>query len=509
MDKNKIVIISTFPDIQSYGIRILSSMLKERGFKTYLIFLNAPFGSLYSKEVLEQVVEVSKGSLYVGISLMTNFFERAKQVTLFLKENLEIPIVWGGIHTAIKPYECLEYADIICIGESEDIITSLSEGLKSSNEIHQINNIWLNKNGIIIKNKIVPMINDISKLPLPDYDYVNHFVIDRNRVVPMDLIYMEQYMGYEYSTMATRGCFYNCSFCANNFFDKNFDATNTMKIRSRSMEDVIKELIWVKENLNYVRIFKFVDDLFMALPKDTIETFCKLYKESGLGLSLNITGVHPSILREDKFKLLVDVGLQYVRMGIQSGSQNIRKLYGRQETNNKIIEGVKIFHKYKNKLKSIHYDFIVDNPWETLKDIKDSLMLLLQIPKPYIINIFSLTLYPGTELYNKAKNEGILKNENSQVYNKHYHDDAIISYYNGLFRIISTYRLPNQCYIFLIENGSTLLAKIIYFILFGGIDLVVRLQRLIYLIKEGMLDIMNGKFDRINKFIFVRSKVVH
>ena len=103
MEKNKIILISTFPDIQAYGIRIISSVLKDAGFKTSLIFLNAPFGDLYNEEVLKELLEVSRDALFIGISLMTNFFERAKQVTLFLKKHLQIPVVWGGIHTAIKP----------------------------------------------------------------------------------------------------------------------------------------------------------------------------------------------------------------------------------------------------------------------------------------------------------------------------------------------------------------------------------------------------------------------
>ena len=438
MNEKKVVLISTFPDIQAYGIRMLSAMLKNAGFETNLIFLNAPFGALYSEDVLKQVADISEDSLFVGISVMTNFFERAKQVTLFLKKHSKIPVVWGGIHTAIKPEECLQYADMICIGEAENTIVPFAQNLASANSFSQMDNVWLKVKGEIIKHRVVPLVNNISNLPLPDYEYKNHFVIDNRRLAAMDLKSMEQYMGYAYQTLATRGCFYNCSYCANNFFDKNFSSANTMKIRSRKMEDVVKEFIWIKKYLNYVRIFKIADDLFLALPKKEIETFCKLYEESGLRMPLDISGVHPSILSEDKFNLLTEVGLQYVRMGIQSGSERTRNLYGRHETNSRILESANILGKYKSRLKSIHYDFIVDNPWETPEEIKESLRLLVQIPKPYRLNIFSLTLYPGTDLYAKAKNEGIINDEYSQVYNKHYHDNVAISYYNGLFKIIST-----------------------------------------------------------------------
>ena len=508
MVKNKIVLISTFPDIQSYGIRMLSSVLKKGGFKTNLIFLNAPFGNLYSDDILEEVARVASDSLFVGISLMTNFLDRTKQITLFLKKRLNIPIVWGGIHTAVKPDECLKYADMICIGESEEIILPLAKRLAASECPDGINNVWFHANGQTAKNRITPFIDKMDGLPFPDCDYSEHFVIDRKSLVPMDLKAMEQYMGYEYSTIVTRGCFYNCTFCANNFFEMNFKINGADKLRARSMGDVIDELRQAKNNLGFIRIFKFADDLFMALSTETLEKFCSLYKASGLGLPLDITGIHPLIFKEDKFKLLLDAGLQYARMGIQTGSQKSRKLYGRNETENKIMEDVNIIHKYRKRLKAIRYDFMVDNPWETTEDIKSSLKLLAGIPKPYKINLFSLTMYPGTELYAKAKEEGLLTDEEYQIYNKHYHDNVGASYYNGLFKIISVYGLPRSFFFFLIDNEKNPFAKVIYRFLLNGINLVTRTARLAYLLKEGLSDIGSGNFQRINKFIFRRTKVV-
>src|SRR3989338_1249232 len=154
MNEKKVVLISTFPDIQAYGIRMLSAMLKNGGLEKNLIFFNAPFGALYSEDVLKQVADISEDSLFVGISVMTNFFERAKQVTLFLKKHSKIPVVWGGIHTAIKPEECLQYADMICIGEAENNIVPFAQNLASANSFSQMDNVWLKVKGEIIKHRV-------------------------------------------------------------------------------------------------------------------------------------------------------------------------------------------------------------------------------------------------------------------------------------------------------------------------------------------------------------------
>jgi len=49
------------------------------------------------------------------------------------------------------------------------------------------------------------------------------------------------------------------------------------------------------------------------------------------------------------------------------------------------------------------YEVIVDNPWETDQDLVDTLMFLSRLPPPYHLAVYSLTFFPDTELYQKAK----------------------------------------------------------------------------------------------------------
>jgi len=48
-------------------------------------------------------------------------------------------------------------------------------------------------------------------------------------------------------------------------------------------------------------------------------------------------------------------------------------------------------------------------------------MFLSKLPTPYKLNLFSLLFYPGTDLYRKAKADGIVKNDVDDIYRKHYH----------------------------------------------------------------------------------------
>ena len=59
----KVSLISPYPDITAFGIRIISSYLKEQGYRTQLIFLPDPENLAYSEErynnnVLDEVVSL-------------------------------------------------------------------------------------------------------------------------------------------------------------------------------------------------------------------------------------------------------------------------------------------------------------------------------------------------------------------------------------------------------------------------------------------------------------------
>ena len=87
----KITLISVTDDITAFGLRSISSYLKKAGHSVRMIFLPQPFykGQLsakYPDNIIDEAVNLSKDSDLIGISLMTNHFERAVQITQNLKK---------------------------------------------------------------------------------------------------------------------------------------------------------------------------------------------------------------------------------------------------------------------------------------------------------------------------------------------------------------------------------------------------------------------------------------
>ena len=137
----KVTLISLSPLIEriiGVGIRILSACLKREGCDVQIIFLPRHIGDRYEEKTLNEIVKLARGSELIGISLMTDDFDNVVRITQRLKENLSIPIGWGGVHPTIRPEECLYYADMVCIGEGEKTLVELVRKMKDGQDFFNI-----------------------------------------------------------------------------------------------------------------------------------------------------------------------------------------------------------------------------------------------------------------------------------------------------------------------------------------------------------------------------------
>jgi radical SAM superfamily enzyme YgiQ (UPF0313 family) len=251
----------------------------------------------------------------------------------------------------------------------------------------------------------------------------------------MDAQIMEQ-CSVTYMTLPTRGCPFGCTFCNNNIFLKMYP--HQKPIRKKSVDNIIKELQEVKSKLPFIEIILFNDDAFFLMSVDEIKEFSKRYKEQ-IGMPLWITGATPSTLTREKFSPLVDAGLIEIRMGIQSVAENAKKLYGRPHSNRQIEKIARMVNKYRDQVK-VSYDIILDNPWETDEDLIEGLMFLSKLPTPFQLSLYSLVFYPETDIYKKAKKEGLIKDDLDDVYRRYYHG-CTNTHLNKLFFLLNDYTL--------------------------------------------------------------------
>ncbi|MBI5815259.1 MAG: B12-binding domain-containing radical SAM protein [Nitrospinae bacterium] len=466
----KVTLISPYPDITSFGVRTLSAHLKKHGHQVDIIFLPDPFGDdlnanmeeRYPAKVMERTAQLCAGSGLVGITLMTNFFDCAVQITKAIKRAFpEKPVIWGGVHPTIRPEECLEHADMACVGDGEDSLLELVTRMERGEDYSATPNLWLKKNGPVIRNNLSPLPKDLDVYPAPDYDFEGKSVLFDGEIRPLDHGLMETFLRrgtvsgmlvkVGYQTMTSRGCPYACTYCINDTINQMYGGKG--KLRWRSVDHVIAELEHTRKAFPYVNFIWISDDEFMARKLDDLRDFCVRYKEKvNLPFSCLIS---PLTVSDEKMRLLVDAGLVYVQMGVESGSSKMQSAYNRRNMNNeRMIKAIRIINSFKDRMYPPSYDFLLDAPGETDDDRIDSLRFISNIPKPFRLQPFRLILYPGTKLHTDARQSGLIKNEREEIYRKTY-TMRDLTYLNLLFTVAKGGKFPGLALKALVSAPAT------------------------------------------------------
>ena len=451
----KVCLISPYSDFTSNAVRLLSAILRQKEHEVTSIFLVdmsfeggylTDFSTGYPNELMGEILEKAADADIIGLSLLTQYYARSIQLTNYLREHLSIPVIWGGVHPTVRPYDCLQYADYVCVGEGEQAFPEFLDDLEHGEDPLSIRNIWGKRNGEVVRNPSRPLLRDLDSLPYPDYDPDGQWIIpmDGRTLLPAteELNRKYLYLGpvheklFTYQILTSRGCPHQCSFCGN--LAMHTAAGERIGYRPRSVEHVIGELEEVHKRYE-IRGLLISDDAFMAYRTDDIRRFSVLYKERiGAPFRINAT---PVLIKEEKVRLLVDAGLRWLEIGIQSGSPRTLELFKRQwSTPAKVLKSADIVKPYQ-KTCLIIYDLILDNPWEPLEDMIETLQLVLKLPQPYHLQSFPLVFFPGTELYKRALQEGIISVEHG-AYTQENMQMKRPCYINFLFSLVGIQWMP-------------------------------------------------------------------
>ncbi len=425
----KITLITLSEANIEIGLRIISAYLKDHGYQVDLLFLGSNLGytpvfELFPQEVADAVIDRCKDSDLIGFSLMTNYFIKVRDLTIKIKKALDIPIIWGGIHPTAKPEECLAYADFVCIGEGEEAMLELSANLKYG-DIYNIKNIWLNRNGKIIKNEVRPLEENLDKYPFQDYDISTHYVLKGNKIDNLSEDILEEIMPKheesgkqttQYLIHTIRGCPHNCTYCTNSAIRKVYHGKGKY-VRPRSYENVIREIESIRSRFSFIKRVLITDDTFFVRTEKEIADFCSAYKKR-VNLPMKCY-LSPQTMSDTKLKHMIGAGLDYVSLGVQSfNSETLKNIYERPTSKELISEAIRIIDSNSSRLSGVQYHIIVDNPYESKKSKRENLQFILSLPYGTRVSLFPLTLFPGTELYQRAKKDGLIIDEINEIYLK-------------------------------------------------------------------------------------------
>ena len=496
----RVALISPYPDITAYGVRAIAAYLKANGVAVRVLFLPDPLGDAltdaperYPVRVMDDVARLCADCDLIGVSLMTNYVDNAVQITRAVKASSPAPVLWGGVHPTIRPEECLDTADLVCIGDGEEAILDVVRAIAAGGDPAAIANIQARRpDGTIVRNPVRPLTRDLDALPAPDWSHDDHHIWDPDRpeagVVPLTPAVTEAFLArgtvsqmlgkIGYQTMTGRGCPHRCAYCVNDAVKALYGAKGYL--RWRGVGHVMAEIEAARQVLPAIGYVWISDDAFFARPLGDIQEFCRQWKER-IGLPFSCLGSPATITRE-KMDALLDAGLFYLQMGVQTGSARIQELFNRKAMGNDVmLAAMKIINDSKDRMAPPSYDFILDTPYETTADRLESVRFIARIPKPFRLQPFSLVLYPGTKLHAMAAADGFLTDERRQVYTKSY-TMRRPDYVNLLILLAKGGRMPSRLLAVLASDGlGGLLSRPafdpLWRLLFGLMEPVKRLLR--------------------------------
>ena len=262
--------------------------------------IDAPARGLSLNDVLKDAKDHELLVLYTSTP---SFMNDVKIAEAFKHENPDIMIGFCGAHVAVNPEHSVlasEAIDFVAGNEFDFTIKEIAEG----KDLAEVDGLTYKQDGKAIQTRERAILHDMDQLPWVTKIYKEH-------LVPED--YFNGYMLHPYMSFYTgRGCKSRCSFC---LWPQTISGHN---YRTRSVDNIVAEVKWARDNFPQVKEFFFDDDTLT----DNIEHVEALAKELG---KLNITWScnAKANVPYETLKIMKDNGLRLLLVGYESGNQQI------------------------------------------------------------------------------------------------------------------------------------------------------------------------------------------
>ena len=396
---NSVIREFALPNNVPLGVLYIASCLREAGHEVDVCDLNGLRAINSDREYW--LNKYRRKYDIIGISgLIVTYHEQRRYAHYIRLNNVEFgdPIIvsGGGLATSVPEFTAKHFPEvnIFAIGEGEITMLELANG---GIPLDKIAGIAYREGKELVFTQPRELIHNLDTLPMPAWD-----------LIPVEDVYMHNAIwgtgagnsskiAYEMkrsmNMINSRGCPYNCSFCASKLMGRQY--------RMRSVNSVISEIIKLKELYN-IDFAGFVDDNTTA-NRDWIYNFCNTMISADLnvkwGCSARVNQVDSYILA-----LMKQAGCEFIGFGVESGNPSILKAMNKKiipEQASKAIRMVRESGIWANAT------FIAGYPTETIETLRDTAKFMKD--NNCLNSIFYATPYPGTILYEESKDRILAK----------------------------------------------------------------------------------------------------
>ncbi len=367
------------------GLIHLAAPLLMRGISVRLI------DGLSSRDWREELRgELGPETICAGVSVMTGHpIRNSLEFSRAIKEIHPVPVVWGGIHPSLLPFQTLEHelVDMVIAGDGEESFVELVEALRDGRSVETVPGLHYRREGQVRANERRPL--ELDRQPAPAYhlvdveSYVNqqfHYLANRSRSIELN---------------TDRGCPSRCAFCYNlNYNKRRWRALSAPVVLDR-LEDLVGRY--------HVGGVNFVSDNFFV-NRNRVGEICQGILDRSLDINWHSDIRIDNFLRMDDelIGLVRRSGCRCLTFGVESGSDRMLALINKDIT----VDEVKEAHRRARKHNFlVNYHFMMGLPDETRDDLVQTLNLiahLAQDPEALIYGPSIYTPFPGTPLFERA-----------------------------------------------------------------------------------------------------------
>ncbi|MBI2834347.1 MAG: B12-binding domain-containing radical SAM protein [Acidobacteria bacterium] len=370
-----------------YSLVVLAALLRERGLGVRLFDLTA------ARKTTDQLIaeldrEGFRPTLIVfGSTIPTLGADAAAAARL--KRHFGAPLVCFGPHASCAPLESMQRAgdvDAMIVGEPEDAVLALAT-LDSLDAAGRIPSLTVRQHGAILPHRAKGSFSGFQGMPYPAWDLLD---LTRYKLPLVDKPYV--------MVETSRGCPYSCDFCVAPIHQGH-------KFRERDAKTLVDEIERGQREHGIEYFYLWGDTV--TLNVNAFTTFCDELIARDLHVKWFANARADNLVDPAFVRRLKRAGCWMLSLGIESESDDLRRDMMKK------LERQKIRIAFRNLrdagIRSFAF-FIFGYPGDTAASMNQTTRYAIELD-PDFANFYPAVPYPGTDLYEKCRRDGLLASD--------------------------------------------------------------------------------------------------
>lgn len=370
-----------------YTLALSAALLRDRGHQVRVVDLTATSRSV--DDLIQQLDREGFAPTLVVFPSTTPTLAADVAEMLALKRRYQVPLFTFGPHASTAPEESMRRSpdvDGMFVGEPEDGIVALA-ALASTEELDQIPSLTYRRGTEVVPHKAHGSFSGFLQSPYPAWDLLDLSVY-RLPLVDARYVLVE----------TSRGCPYTCDFCVAPIHQGH-------KFRQRTAKDLVDEMERGYREFGVTFFYLWGDTV--TLNVKTFSDFCEELIARKIPVQWFGNARADNLTDLAFVKRLREAGCWMLALGIETESEDTRKDMLKR------LDGEKIRLALKNMrvagIRSFGF-FILGYPGDDRASLERTIDYAIDLD-PDFANFYPAVPYPGTDLYEKAKRDGLLAEE--------------------------------------------------------------------------------------------------